>query len=153
MTKLLVLIICVPMFALAQATTEDVDLIQALYGKEKKLIVSDFIHVEGPQQEAFWRLYDEYELKRKELGKKRVELFEMYVNNFETLDPARTTQIINETAALGAKTDKLVLSYHKKMEKEVGAKAAAQFYELELYFLSAIRLAVFENLPFIHELK
>jgi hypothetical protein len=153
MRKILTLIICLPIVSFAQSAAEDVDLVQAMYGKEKKTIMVDFIVLEGPAKDAFWKLYDEYESKRKELGKRRVALLENYVNNFQTLDDVTTAKIINETAALGAKTDRLVHTYYKKMEKDAGVKAAAQFYELELYFLSAIRLAVFENLPFIKELK
>jgi hypothetical protein len=52
------------------------------------------------------------------------------------LDDATTSQIINETISLGAETDKLMATYHKKIEKAAGAKPAAQFYQLEAYFLS-----------------
>ena len=30
----------------------------------------------------FWKLYDEYEIQRKELGKKRIDLMEQYANNY-----------------------------------------------------------------------
>lgn len=139
--------------ALGQSNAEDVDVIQGVYGKEKKAIMADFVELQGTQSDAFWTLYDEYETKRKELGKDRVSLLDRYVSNFETMDDATTSQLIRETADLGAKTDKLVLTYYKKMEKAAGVKAAAQFYELELYFLSAIRLHIFEKIPEIKDLK
>jgi hypothetical protein len=60
----------------AQSNKEDIDLIQSIYGKEKKTIVADFIKLEGAQKDAFWKLYDEYETKRKALGQKRVALLE-----------------------------------------------------------------------------
>jgi hypothetical protein len=153
MKKLLILLVFTfPSIAFAQSYSEDVDVIQAMYGKEKKAIMSDFVKLEGTQADAFWKLYDEYETKRKEFGKQRLGLMEKYAKNYQALDDATTSDIIKETAELGAKTDKLVLTYYKKMEKAAGVKAAAQFYELELYFLSAIRLAIFENIPTIAEL-
>ena len=139
--------------AMAQSNKEDVDLIQSIYGKEKKSIVAEFIQLEGAQKDAFWTIYDEYETKRKELGQKRVALLERYANNYMTLDDASTSQLVKETAALGAQTDKLVVTYHKKLEKAAGVKAAAQFYQIEIYFLSAIRTAIFESIPFIGELN
>lgn len=139
--------------AAAQSNKEDVDFIQSIYGKEKKMIVADFIKLEGTQKDAFWKVYDEYEAKRKELGQKRIALLERYANNYMTLDDAATSQIIKETAALGLQTDKLISTYHKKLEKAAGVKAAAQFFQLESYFLSAIRTAIFESIPFIGELK
>lgn len=62
--------------AVAQSNIEDVDLIQSIYGKEKKMIVGNFVRLEGFQEDVFWSLYDEYEVKRKELGKRRVAILE-----------------------------------------------------------------------------
>lgn len=153
MKKLFVLLaVCVSTFTFAQSNKEDVDFIQSIYGKEKKNIVAEFIKLEGAQKDGFWKLYDEYEIKRKELGQKRVALLEKYATSYGTMDDAATSQLIKETAALGAATDKLIVTYHKKMEKVAGVKAAAQFYQLEAYFLSVIRAAILENIPFIGEL-
>jgi hypothetical protein len=38
------------------------------------------------------------------------------------------------------------------MSKTVGIKPAAQFYQLENYLLSAIRLEILDNIPFIGEI-
>jgi hypothetical protein len=154
MKKLLAFaVICIPLFSFAQSNKEDIDLIQSIYGKEKKTIVADFIKLEGAQKDAFWKLYDEYEGKRKTLGQKRVALLEKYAANYGTMDDLATSNLIKETVSLGAETDKLIATYHKKIEKAAGAKPAAQFYQLEVYLLSAIRTAIFENIPFIGELK
>ena len=154
MKKLLAFaVICLPLFSFAQSNKEDIDLIQSIYGKEKKTIVADFIKLEGAQKDAFWKLYDEYEGKRKTLGQKRVALLEKYAANYGSMDDAATSSLIKETVSLGAETDKLIATYHKKIEKVAGAKPAAQFYQLEVYLLSSIRTAIFENIPFIGELK
>ena len=115
--------------------------------------MAEFIQLEGAQKDAFWTIYDEYETKRKELGQKRVALLEKYANEYMNITDAETSQLVKETASLGAQTDKLIVTYHKKLEKAAGAKAAAQFYQIEVYFLSAIRTAIFESIPFIGELN
>ena len=48
-------------FAFAQSNTEEVDLMQAAFGMEKKEIVAAFVNPSDAQNEAFWKLYDEYE--------------------------------------------------------------------------------------------
>ena len=48
--------------------------------------------------------------------------------------------------------DKLVDKYYKKVMKSEGAVTAAQFWQFENYLLSAIRLLILEELPFIGEL-
>jgi len=138
---------------LAQSNKEDVDFIQSIYGKEKKQVVAQFVQLEGAQKDAFWKLYDEYETQRKELGHQRVALLERYAKNYTTLDDATTDKITMDMMALGAKTDKLITTYYKKMKKESTIKAAAQFVQIEAYLLSQVRTAIFESIPLIDELK
>jgi hypothetical protein len=137
----------------AQSNKEDVDFIQSIYGKEKKTIVAQFVKLEGAQSDAFWKLYDEYETKRKELGHQRVALLERYAKDYATLDDATTDKLITDMVALGAKTDKLIGTYYKKMKKESTVKAAAQFVQIESYLLSVVRSSIFESIPVIDELK
>jgi hypothetical protein len=154
MKKLLVLAsICLSLSAFGQSNKEDIDFIQSIYGKEKKAIMADFIQLEESKKDAFWKLYDEYETKRKELGKKRIALLEKYANSYSSMDDATASEITKETIKLGAATDKLVSTYYAKMEKSAGAKAATQFYQIEVYFLSTIRAAIMESIPFIGELR
>lgn len=154
MKKLLTLFaVCISVLVTAQSNKEDIDFLQAIYGKEKKVIAADFIQLDDAKKDAFWKLYDEYEVKRKELGRKRIVLLEQYANEYLTLDDATTTKIIKDIASLGVQTDKLISTYHGKMQKAAGAKPAAQFFQLEVYFLSVIRVAIMENIPFIGELN
>lgn len=136
----------------AQSNKEDVDFIQSIYGKEKKAIVAEFIKLEGAQKDAFWKLYDEYEVQRKELGKKRIALLERYANSYMTLSDAETDKLMQDMMALGLANDKLQKTYYGKMKKVSGVKAAAQFLQIEAYLLSAVRATILENIPFIGEL-
>ena len=136
----------------AQSAQEEVDLIQSLYGMQKKEIVADFIMLEGAQKDAFWKLYDAYEVERKELGMRRINLLSNYAENYGKLDDAKTDELIKEMNDLGLKNDKLIATYYKKMKKPAGVKAAAQFTQIEYYLLSTIRAKILEEIPFIGEL-
>src|SRR6185295_19297967 len=136
----------------AQSNKEDLDMIQAIFGKEKKTMVAGFVTLDPSQADAFWKVYDEYETNRKSLGQKRVALIEKYAKNYTTLDDATTDQIIKENQSLQQETDKLIITYYGKIKKVAGSKPAAQFYQLEGYLLSVIRATILENIPFIGEL-
>jgi hypothetical protein len=139
--------------AFAQSNTEDIDLVQALYGKEKKIIMEGFIKLEENQSDAFWKLYDEYEAERKNLGKQRIALIEKYVESYENLDDESTKNLMKESIALRNTMDKLRDNYYKKMSQSVGVKPAAQFHQLESFFMAEIRASILENIPFIGELE
>ena len=61
-------------FTYAQSNKEEVDLMQAAFGMDKKAAVAEFVKPSPAQKDAFWKLYDEYETQRKELGKQRITL-------------------------------------------------------------------------------
>ena len=138
----------------AQSNKEDVDMIQAMYGKEKKAIVADFIMPpDASKKTAFWNLYDKYETQRKALGKKRVALLEKYAGAYSSLDDKSTDAIMLETMSLQKSVDALIVTYYNNIKKSVGVKQAAQFYQIESYLLSATRIYILGNIPFIDELE
>ena len=71
---LLVAVSLMTSFIYAQSDKEEIDLMQAAFGMNKKAAVAEFVKVSDTQKDAFWKLYDEYETQRKELGKQRIEL-------------------------------------------------------------------------------
>ncbi|HET6542321.1 MAG TPA: hypothetical protein VFG46_17645 [Chryseolinea sp.] len=150
-TLLTMLMVALTFFAFSQSNKEEVDLVQSVFGMEKKAMAAEFIKLEGAPKDAFWVAYDEYETKRKDLGKKRIGLLEKYVNGYSTLDDASMDQITKEIISLQGETDKLIVTYYNKIKKGSGVKAAAQFYQFENYILSKIRAEILENIPLIGE--
>ncbi len=134
--------------AMAQTTSEEIDMIQSIFGKEKKAFVEEFIQMDASQSDAFWKLYYEYETARKELGKKRIALLENYADNYsENMEEEVTGQILKETMALQKSNDKLISSYTNKIKKDVGVMVASQFYQIEEYILAKTRSEILENIP------
>ena len=132
----------------AQSAKEEVDFMQSVFGMEKKALVADFVKPSDAQKDAFWQLYDEYEMARKELGMKRIELLLKYEENFDNLSNEIAADLLKEILALTNKNDKLVASYVKKVAKATDPVVAMQFHQIEMYVMSEIRLALSEGLPF-----
>jgi hypothetical protein len=153
MNKCLLTIVMVGLsfFAYSQSNKEEVDLVQSVFGMEKKAMAAEFIKLEGAQKDAFWIAYDEYESKRKDLGKKRINLLDKYASAYTSLDDASTDQIIKDVMKLQGENDKLIVNYYGKIKKGSGIKAAAQFYQFENYILSKIRAEIMESIPLIGE--
>ena len=135
----------------AQSTKEQVEFFQSIFGMEKKALVSEFVQLEGEASTAFWSLYDEYETARKANGQKRIALIDKYANSYLDLDDATTDEMAAESMSIHAAQFKLVKSYYKKIKKVSGSKAAAQFYQLELFIQDATGVALMEQIPFIGE--
>jgi len=148
-TFYLLVLLCLAFSSLnAQSAKEEVDFMQSVFGMEKKALVADFVKPSATQKDAFWQLYDEYEMARKELGKKRIELLLKYEENFDNLSNELAADLLKEILALTNKNDKLVASYVKKVAKATDPIVAMQFHQVEMYVMSEIRLALADGLPF-----
>ena len=143
----LIAFIAVAIFANAQSNTEEVDFYQSIFGMGKKAVVADFLNIQESDQ--FWTLYDAYEAERKELGKDRIQTLAYYAQNYDNMNDAKADEIIKSMISLRNANDKLMDKYYKKIKKTSGTKVAAQFFQLEAYFLSEIRSSIMEQIPFI----
>ncbi len=137
--------------AMAQSDKEEIDLFQAAFGMGKKDVVAGFLQLDSSS--PFWNLYDQYETERKELGKKRITLLQNYADKYGDMSDADLEDVMKQTISLQKSTDKLIDTYYNKVKKASGAKTAAQFYQIETYILSVVRVTILESIPFIGELE
>ena len=136
-------------FAYSQSAKEEVDLVQAAFGMEKKQVVADFVHPSDAQKNAFWQLYDAYETERKELGKQRIELLNQYADQYLTMTSEEADAWTKKAIDLQKKTDNLIVTYYGKIKKVSDGIVATQFYQIEYYILTAIRGEILEAVPFV----
>ncbi len=137
----------------AQSNKEEVDLFQAAAGMQKKEAVAAFVHPSDAQKDAFWKLYDEYEVSRKINGQKRIQVLEQYAKQYKTMTDAQAEAWMKDVIALQSSTDKLIITYYKKVKKATSPLVATQFYQIENYILSVVRSEILDEIPFLGEKK
>jgi hypothetical protein len=148
---LLVLAFSAPIFA--QTNSDDIAIIQSLYGKEKKELVKAYMVLSDADAAKFWPIYEAYEIERKTIGKRRLENISNYVNTYghaseQEIDKMTLNSIKNNTAY-----DKLLGKYYGKLKKSLGSKTAAKFFQLENYLMIGVNASIYDNIPFIDELE
>ncbi len=148
---LIIAVLLIAPFAFAQSNTEEVDLIQAAFGMDKKMIVASFVIPSGDQKDAFWALYDQYETERKVLGKERIELLNQYAQQYQSLTSEQADAWTIKVMALQQKTDKLIATYYKKVKAISDGIVATQFYQIENYILTGIRMVLLDEIPFVQK--
>ena len=139
------------LFVFAQSNTEEIDLVQSIYGIEKKAIVEEFVQPQKIHSTLFWETYDEYEAERKSLGKERLALLEDFAAKYENMTNEEADVWMKKVITLGKKQDKLIDTYYKKVKKSSSAIVAMRFYQLEAYLLSVIRVSILDAIPFVKE--
>jgi hypothetical protein len=137
----------------AQSNKNEVELLQSIFGMEKKAMVSDFVKVDPAKHDAFWKLYDEYEIQRKQLGINRINLLEKYANNYSSMSNETADIWMADVIKQGQSLDKLLVKYYKKVKKATDGVTALKFYHIESYILTSIRVSILEEIPFVKARK
>jgi hypothetical protein len=135
----------------AQSDKEEIDLMQAAFGMDKKAVVAEFVQPSDAQKDAFWKLYDEYETQRKDLGKQRIELLKQYAAQYKTITSEQADAWTKKIMDLQKKTDGLIATYYSKVKAISDGVVALQFYQIENYILAGIRAQLLDQIPFVEK--
>jgi len=135
----------------AQSMQEEIDYYQSIFGMEKKAVVARFLDLD--EKDAFWPIYDEYEKMRKGLGQKRLSTLMDYAEHYENLTDEKTDVLVKESIENRKSGNDLIIKYYKKVKKISGSKTAAQFYQIENYFVTAVSSELYMSVPLIGELE
>lgn len=154
MKRQLTLIVLTLLFSgtvFGQSMQDEIELMQSIFGMEKKALVAEFIKLDDAKSVTFWDLYDKYEVERKALGQNRIALLMDYAEHYDALDDGKTDELMKNIITQRKNIDNLIDKYYKQLKKKVGSLEAAQFYQIEGYILSMIRVDILENIPFFGE--
>jgi hypothetical protein len=151
---IIALVLVFSMSTFAQSTAkEDLDIIQAKYGKSKKELVGAYMSLSETQATAFWKTYDAYEVERKALGREKVRLIEDYAANFETMTDVKADEIVKGSLKNNMDFEKLLSKYYEKAKKDIGAINAAKFIQIEVSLQTAVRSEIQNLVPLIGEME
>ena len=105
--------------AYSQSDNADIDIVQALFGRSKRLIIDEHIQLDDKEKKSFWRIYDQYEEKRKGIEREGFLLLKEYADKYQTLDDAEAHKLIVNFMKSMDGYNTLHKVYFKKMEKEI----------------------------------
>jgi len=132
-------------------STEEIAMIQDLFGQEKKEIIAANIDLSGVDSDAFWKHYDQYEKQRQDIGKSKLELLQKYTTKPGNLTNFQASELLGEAINLRTAEDKLILNFTKKIGKSTSDLVSVQFYQIEHYISDGIRFSILNNIDFVQD--
>jgi hypothetical protein len=151
MKKLITLILLAVTFfgTKAQSNKEDIDIIQSVFGKQKKEIVDAYMQLAPEKAKSFWAVYDAFENERKALGRARIQILDEYAAGMDKLTNEMATNLMKRTIANETALSKLYGKYLPKFTKATSAIDAAKFLQLEFYIQSIVKARIQDEVPLI----
>lgn len=154
--KNLILILVTAVFALAskaQSNSEEITLLQSIYGMEKRDLIAMHIKIEVTQSDLFWQLYDEYEIARKEIGIKRTSNINDYAKKYENLTNEDADALLKASMEVQKGFINLWDKTYKKMAILISPVTVAQFIQAEMFLENMIRQEFSMDIPLIGEFE
>ena len=139
--------------ASAQMTQDDVNLVQAMYGKSKRDLMDAYMTFSDTAKgNKFWKIYDNYEAERKKLGQQYLGIIQDYAKNYSTLNDTKADQLVMRMSANNVAFENLYKKYYAQLKPAVGALKASQFLQLENYLRSSVKINIMDQIPFVGEI-
>ncbi len=151
----LILVVFLSVFAVnaQQTVSDEVAYLQNLYGKSKYDLINDYLKLSAEQKTAFDKVYADYEEKREELSREKLQLIKSYAEHYNELTEEKVNDIAKATLKNNMALEKLYCKTYSKAKSAVGAANAAKFIQIEEYLHTQIRKNVQEAIPLVGELK
>ena len=145
------LIVVIAAGAKAQSTTDEINLIQSAYGKDKKQLIVEHMKFKEEESVKFWPIYDKYEAERKKLGQVRANNILEYSKNYGTLSNEKATELVNTALNNQMDITKLQQRVFKELSSAITPLRAAQFIQLESYLETVVRKEIATAIPLIDQ--
>jgi hypothetical protein len=155
MKKIILFAICA-VFALvskAQSNPEELKYIQDVIGMKKQQYVAEHITLAKADADKFWKIYDEYELFRSEIGEKRLKNVQEYIENYGKLTDVKADELMKVSFAINTDLANLWQKTYTKMAKEISPVKATEFIQIEMYLEAIVRKAVTDEVPKLSKSK
>ena len=139
--------------ASAQTFKDELDVVQTVWGKNKKQITMDFLQLSPEEAAAFGPIYDAYLESRKKVTMVRGEAMQAFAAANATLDDATAEKMVNTLMKNNNSLASLQSKTFKKLAKALSPAKAAQWWQLESYIDAEIRAAILGELPLLQPVK
>ena len=140
LVNFLIAILLMAPAALAAETSSEIDADKIF--AEKKAAIKETIPLNEEQSEFFWRLYDQYEKKEREIYKRRADHIREYMQNYKNMSDEKAEFLMNDYIQIESDAIDLKRKLVKKFGEKLPPKTVYQFFVfqelLEAGFISHV---------------
>lgn len=136
-----------PLAASAQSTYDDTQQLIAQVQTDKRAIVLKSMELTDEQLAKFTPIYDRYQIERKALMERGVDLLNAYASNYATMTDDAAGKLLKDWFKLQEDETKLLRDTAKKLDKVLPTTRVLRFVQIENKLNSLLRLPAIKNIP------
>ena len=135
--------------SLAQSVADEVELVRSIVQTERKVIVAQNMKFSEAGSEAFWPVYNEYEVATRKVGDRRVKVLTELGRDFEALTNEQAEGLLKQFFQFQRERVKVRESYMKKFAKVLGGKQLTRFYQIDNKIDTMIDFDIARGVPLV----
>ena len=117
----------------------------------KRTLIKESMQLADKQAEAFWPLYNQYDVEQSKLGDQKLALIQQYAANFLTMNDQKADELAHMAMDLEDQRLALRKKYYELMKKSLPAVIVTRFFQIENQIQLVVDLQIASNLPIIEE--
>ena len=137
----------------AQTSDAETDAMVNLLGVQKREAVAKLVPVAGKDSITFWKIYDEYLAKNKEVAKARMKLYEQTALAYGNMTPGVADSLARKYFVNRQVQEKSLEEYYNKIKSATNPVIAFEFYQAEVYLLTMVRAQIMHQIPTYGEIQ
>ncbi len=129
-------------------TKMELELAKNKLEQERDAIFTQTLHLTISQASLFHPIYTGYIKEKNELDHTVIKLFVDYLSGYMSSDEKFMDDFIKRSEKFQREELKIRKKYFKKIKKDISIQVASEFYELDDFSCTLLRLNILSSLPF-----
>jgi hypothetical protein len=130
-------------------TDLDLETYRSLISAERRAVMGANIGLEIGRRARFFEIYDVFDRDRAPLDAERFSLLKRYTASYTSLSDPQAMALVRAMASLQTREIELRSRHAGQVEKALGGKVAARFYQVDDVVTTAARLNSLQGIPLV----
>jgi hypothetical protein len=133
----------------AQSAADEIELVRSIVATERKAIVAKNMQLSEAESEAFWPVYNDYEVAVRKVGDRRVKVLKDLAREFDTLTDEQAEDLLKQFFKFQGERVEVRKSFMKKFAKVLGGKQLTRFYQIDNKIDTLIDFDIARTVPLV----
>lgn len=116
--------------------------------RERENIFIQALHLSTTQASVFHTIYVDFNKEKSILDGELISLIVRYGENYQKLDAPLMSEFIKQSESYQHKELVVRKKYYKRLSKAISVELASQFYEVDDFVSTSLRINILSGLPF-----
>jgi len=130
-------------------SADNMEIVKEKIRTDKKLLVATNMQLTESEANAFWPVYEAYQVELGKLRDREIKLIEQFSASYETMSDDAAKNLLDDSLSIDSDHQKLRQSYLAKFRGVLKDTKVARYYQLESKIDAVMEYELARRIPFV----